>query len=149
MGARILIARCCCPCVFHIGSLPAAPPPLQRLRRLVLLPLCILHMLLLAAPIPRHRFVLPVLLPLLLAHWLLLAGPAVPLRLDRSPSTRLRMHTPCAPVARPASHSPWIASSSTLCPCRLYRALSVILCQTPIGALLCKLSMMSSSQWRS
>jgi hypothetical protein len=49
------------------------------------------------------------------AQELLLVEQAVPLLLNRSPSPGSLMRTPCTRVARLASHSPWIASTSMLC----------------------------------
>jgi hypothetical protein len=97
----------------------SAPPP-HRPHRRVLLPPCLLHRPLPVAPRP----------------------PVARQTLARSPSPLSPMRIPCALAAKPAWHSPWIASTSTLCLCCHCLALFVMHCQTPIGAPLCKLSMM-------
>jgi hypothetical protein len=116
--------------------LPLAPPLWAPL------PLCTLRRPLLV--VPRRPRVLSVLLPLLLAHRLLSVVPATRLLLARSPSSWSQMRTLCACVARPTSHSPWIASISMLCPCRQFPAPFVMHWPIPIGALLCRSSMMPS-----
>lgn len=73
----------------HPAQAVASSAPLHRRPcRLVLLPLL------------RRPRVLPVLLPLMLAHRLLPAEPVVQLPLNRSPSLRSAMRTPCAHAAR-------------------------------------------------
>jgi hypothetical protein len=96
-----------------------------------------------------HLPLQPALLPLLLSDRLLPAVPRLSPAALAAPSTRDRLQsfpsptrTPCGPVASLALHSPWTDSTSTLCPCRLCPHLFVELCRIPIGAPLCKLSMM-------
>ena len=98
---------------------------------------------------PAHLPLQPALLPLLLSDRLLPAVPrlspaalAAPSTRDRLPSSPSPTRTPCGPVASLALHSLWTDSTSTLCPCRLCPHLFVELCRIPIGAPLCKLSMM-------
>jgi hypothetical protein len=88
----------------------------------VLLPLCPLHRSLPAAPRPLGARSSP----------------------SRSPSPPSSTSTPCAPVANPALHIPWIVSTSTLCQCRHCLAPFGMPLRIQIGTQLCKLNMMPS-----
>jgi hypothetical protein len=121
------------------------PSPRLYQCQLVLLPLCTPHRLLPAAPSPWRPWILVALLPPCAGAQVVASdtGHTTTTHPIAIPSVT-NMHS-MRHGARLASHSPWIASTSTLWPCHLFHALYLMHCQTPIRILLCRLSTMLCS----
>jgi hypothetical protein len=116
-----------------LALLPMTPSPRHRPRRPMPLPLCIPHRSLPAAP--RRPRVLPILLPPAARTQVVASGTG------STTDTRPIVIQPVTNVHSMCTRGKAGIPTSTLCSCRLFLALFVMLCQNPIGAPLCRLSM--------